>query len=330
MKIGFMFLLVGKINHEDIWKDFFKYIDTEKYKLYLHPQNPKQITDPFFKNSIIPNLIKVKWGNIWPGFIQLLKEAILDPDITHFVWLSDSCIPIKSFDYIYNEIYNIKKTKINRFFEKESVTYGEWTIFPRCNNLLDKGILKENIGKNHAWILLIRKHAELFIDPINKEFFDKFNEIFAPEEHIPITFFNEFKLDEIEYLEDPDMTNCVTFVSWKFDSYKYYDEKYFRYNQRDIKTFTNISKNELDYLINTKSFFARKFDKNCVVLSSSSSPKFSLRSYLLQNIFRHQMNLSLQASIEHINTCAPVKIKSTDTNNSNHFVIGKSIFQSKK
>lgn len=136
MKIAFMFLSIGKINHEEIWKDFFNYIPKEKYKLFLHPQNRNQITDTFFKNCIIPNIIEVKWGYIWPGFMQLLKEALLDIDITHFVWLSDSCIPIKSFDYIFAEMCNIKKTKINKFFEKELVTYGEWTIFPRCNNFI--------------------------------------------------------------------------------------------------------------------------------------------------------------------------------------------------
>lgn len=330
MKIAFMFLLVGKINHEDIWKNFFKYIPTEKYKIFLHPQNANEITDTFFKKCIIPDIIKVKWGYIWPGFMQLLKEALLDVDITHFVWLSDSCIPIKSFDYIYNEMYNIKKTKINKFFEEELVTYGEWTIFPRCDNLLNKGILKKNIGKNHAWILLIRKHAELFIDSDNKEYLDKFNSVFAPEEHIPITFFNEFYLDsfsnEIEYLEDSDMTNCVTFVSWKYDSYKYYDKNYFKFNQKDIKTFNFISKEELNYLIDTKAFFARKFDKDCVIL-----PNITLRSYLLQKIFRHQMSLSIEqtpikyTTVKNISNLS--KVNETNNNKTKMLVIGKSIFQ---
>ncbi|KAH9798525.1 hypothetical protein KPL71_000038 [Citrus sinensis] len=69
-KVAFMFLTPGNLPFENLWEKFFH----------------------------------VAWGRIsmLDAEKRLLAHALLDPDNQQFVLLSDSCIPLHNFDYVYN------------------------------------------------------------------------------------------------------------------------------------------------------------------------------------------------------------------------------------
>lgn len=264
-----MFLTIGQIYNEDLWQKYFECANETYYNIYIHPQNPYEIQNDFFKKNIIPELIEVKWGNIWIGFMQLLKEAYKNDKNTHFLWLSDSCIPVKSLKDIYENIQKNQKSRLNIFREK-SVDRGEWTIFPRCNKLLEN-IEKKHIGKNHAWCLLSREHVKMLINDIEYINDTILNHIKnnAPEEHIPYIYFSiKNKLDEFNIIDEDNTINCTTFTLWMYDDYLYKDNKDFW----NTFTYHEINRNELDYLMSrdTGCFFARKFIKNCKVIDTNN------------------------------------------------------------
>ncbi|KAI3708998.1 hypothetical protein L2E82_38664 [Cichorium intybus] len=67
-----------------------------------------------------PQLKKPKWiiilVSLWDKFFQGHEaNALKDPDNQHFVLLSDSCVPLRGFDYVYNYLLYTNVSFIDSF-----------------------------------------------------------------------------------------------------------------------------------------------------------------------------------------------------------------------
>jgi len=251
-KIAFCFLIYDKINNEKLWYDYIKGIDKNKYNIYIHYKINKPLQ--YFEKYKIKNTIDTCWGcvSIVLAQLEILKIALKDPDNKHFIWLSQSCIPIKSFNYIYNNL-NINKSYYN--------------ISPDCQletkiDSLLKYVKKENIKKAAMPSIISRKHANLFIANQNNIML-WFNDIKAtPDEIIFITLLHHFNLKHELILTSNVSANAIIFTGWTdMKNYKTFN------NSKLTKTTPNqyeyICKDELNYLLASKSMFARKFQDNC-------------------------------------------------------------------
>jgi hypothetical protein len=111
-KIAFCFLTIDNIHKLDVWEQFFKG-NEDKYSIYIHPKNPENVSNKYKKN-IIGNLVETKWGDVSlvRATLNLFKAAYQDPQNKMFVLVSDSCIPLNNFDFIYNELI-VRKNKSN-------------------------------------------------------------------------------------------------------------------------------------------------------------------------------------------------------------------------
>ena len=256
-KIALCFLIYDKINHEELWYNWLKNVDKNKYNIYIHYKENKPLK--YFEEYKVTNTIHTQWGRLSIVLAQnlLLKHALKDDKNQHFIWLSADCIPLKSFDYIYNFL------DINKSYYNLS---NETQIFPRANKLL-KYINKKYIKKANMSSIINRKHAKLFIDndtnikkwfkcmnnknDINKGALDEFVYItllFKNNMETEINFTHELAADSIIFAQWPDMVNYKVFKnSNKINSY----------------TYTYICPEELDYLIKSKSLFGRKFIDGC-------------------------------------------------------------------
>ena len=92
-KIAFCFLIYDKINHEELWNNWLKNIDKNKYNIYIHYKENKLLKH--FNNKKIKENIKTSWGDISVVLAQnlLLKEALKDPNNQNFIFVTGSCIP---------------------------------------------------------------------------------------------------------------------------------------------------------------------------------------------------------------------------------------------
>ena len=113
--------------YEKIGDNFFKNIDKNKYNIYIHYKENKPLK--YFEEYKLKETIDTCWGclSIVQAQNLLLKHALKDDKNQHFIWLSDSCIPLKSFDFIYNFL-DINKSYFNIAPDNQ--------VFPRANNLL--------------------------------------------------------------------------------------------------------------------------------------------------------------------------------------------------
>ena len=99
-KIAFLFLIYDVINHENIWFNFFNGISKNKYNIYIHYKTNDKLD--YFDDYKINNTLNIntKYADISIVKAQniLIKEALKDKSNKHFVFLSGSCIPLKSFN----------------------------------------------------------------------------------------------------------------------------------------------------------------------------------------------------------------------------------------
>ena len=100
-KIAFCFLIYDKINLEELWKLFFRDVDTNKYNIYIH----YKVNTPlkYFEKYKLDECIETKYGDV--SLIHahnLLFKKAYEDDCYKLISLSQACIPFKSFEYIYN------------------------------------------------------------------------------------------------------------------------------------------------------------------------------------------------------------------------------------
>ena len=248
-KIALCFLIYDKINHEQIWYDYLKNIDPNKYNIYIHYKANKPLR--YFNDYKLQNCIETCWGCLSIVLAQnlILKEALKDPLNQHFIWLSGSCMPIKTFNYVYNYL-DVNYSYYNMFPNSH--------IFPRANYALNY-IEKKNIKKANMASIINKKHAELFVN--NDDNIKKwFKYVGVPDEHAYISLLYHYNLQNELILTDDIAAGAIIFAQWShMKNYKIFN-KSIKINDY---TYKYICPEELEYLINSDSLFARKFTPEC-------------------------------------------------------------------
>lgn len=263
-KIVLCFLIYDVINHEEVWNIFLSNVDKNKYNIYIHYKTNKPLK--YFENYKLKNCIETSYGDISLVKAQnlLLEEALKNNDNSHFIFISNSCIPLKSFNHLYNFL--------NEDYSYFNMAKHE-TCFPRCDHALNY-IDKKYIQKASQWSILNRKHAKLMLED------DKYLEWFknVPDEHSYITniFVNNL---QNEIITTSNLANdATTFTNWTGMDYKYPSEY-------GLKNYSMISEEELVYLLNSKCLFGRKFNIECDLslpyYINSITNKHFLSNYLI-------------------------------------------------
>ena len=212
--------------------------------IYIHFKN--NVLLKYFEQYKLKKCIETKYADISLVCAQniLLEEALKDKNNEHFIFLSNSCIPFKSFEFIYNKL-SIDKSYFNIMPQEQ--------CFPRCDYLLNN-IEKIYIQKSSQWCILNRKHSEIIISYPNSEYIKLYKNIYAPDEicYITIMFKNNLQ-DEI--ITTPNLANnATTFTNWEGMDYAFP-------SKRGLKNYTFISEEEIQHLINSDClvYFCKEF-----------------------------------------------------------------------
>ena len=246
-KIAFLFLIKDSINKEELWDKFFTNVDTSKYSIYIHYKNDVKLK--YFDKYKLKETVPTKWGDISLVNAQklLLKEALKDTDNSKFIFLSDACIPIKNFDYIYHFLQNY-----NSYFNKE--------IIKNIPNINFK------IHKTFQWCILNRKHANIINDNVNEvKYYEK---TFAPDEIYFLTTLRKKNANNI--VINNKINDFTTFVNWGNPLFVHIKVDEFNDNYKEFSSkkhrgfgspfvYNYISDKEINYLVNdTNCLFMRK------------------------------------------------------------------------
>ncbi|XP_020090487.1 uncharacterized protein LOC109711718 [Ananas comosus] len=190
-KIAFMFLTPGSLPFERLWEKFFQGHE-DRFTIYVHAsrEQPVHTSSLFIGRNIRSQ--KVVWGDISmvDAEKRLLANALRDPDNQHFVLLSDSCVPLHNFDYVYSYLMETNISFIDCFEDPGPHGTGRYS-----EHMLPE-IEKKDWRKGAQWFSVKRQHALLIL--ADMLYYNKFklhckpvkgHNCYADEHYLP-TFFH--------------------------------------------------------------------------------------------------------------------------------------------
>jgi len=228
-KLAFMFLARRNMPLDILWDHFFEGSREAEYSVYIHARPgysyTKDNTDcRAFINRQLQNPIQVVWGEA--SMIQaerlLLTAALQDPLNERFFLLSDSCIPLYNFNYVYTYVMASQKSFVDSFVDYADEQY---------NILMGSVIPQEKWRKGSQWFVIIRKHAEAVVadSTVFPVFVDYCKKVVLPDNWDENTVTNKTKkqhncipdehyiqtLLAIEDLEDEIERRTLTYSRWE-------------------------------------------------------------------------------------------------------------------
>ncbi|CAN1165707.1 Glycosyltransferase BC10 [Linum perenne] len=163
-KIAFLFLVRRDLPLDFLWAAFFDAADVAaNFSVFVHSSSPgfelneSTTRSPHFYGRQLNSSIQVKWGE--SSMLQaeklLFAAALDDPANQRFLLLSDSCVPLYNFTYIYNYLMASPRSFVDSFLDMKDVRYN-----PKMSPVIPMSKWR----KGSQWITLIRSHAELVVD----------------------------------------------------------------------------------------------------------------------------------------------------------------------
>ncbi|CAM8949060.1 unnamed protein product [Rhodiola kirilowii] len=199
MKIAFMFLIKSDLEFAPLWEKFFENHDG-LFNIYIHCDPTVEVRKPggVFKNRFIESK-RTRRGS--PTLIsaarRLLASAILDDSMnSYFALLSQSCVPLHSFNYVYSTLFRNPSFFSFQFKKPMRPSYieilsGEPTLpdryVARGDNVMLPEVSFDQFKVGSQFFVLNRKHALMVIK--DRKLWRKFRlpclnvESCYPEEH---------------------------------------------------------------------------------------------------------------------------------------------------
>ncbi len=195
-KVALLFLTIQDLHQTELWKEQLA-LNKDKFSIYIHSKEPLQ--DAFFKKYRIKHIVPTSWAIHLEAWQKLVKAALKDRKNKKFVFLSESCVPIKPL----NEIYAVLMQDNNTYMR-----YGRpW--WPSDHNREVVELPVEHRWGNHEWVILNREHAELVgTDRTVIKYVSRHG---SDAESYPSSLFSVCGC-----LEDPNIVNAITtYVDWE-------------------------------------------------------------------------------------------------------------------
>jgi len=260
-KIAFLFLTIRDVNFTKIWDKYFSG-NEDKYSIYIHPKFPNEAK--WRTDKIISNIKETAWGFITRAYLELFKEAIKDKDNFKFITISESCIPIQSFDNLYKTLASDNRS---------------WIKLMKITKYKHDVILKKNTGNfihHYARMCLNRHHVKQLL--INRDKLEFFHNMQIGDEYFlsvlyPLSNYKDIEItyDDWEYVNEQvkELKNQIKLL---------YEEQEHNTNTNNKEKINilqdkikDIAKNpksitkvidDLQKIKNSKAFFYRKFTIN--------------------------------------------------------------------
>ncbi len=215
-KIGFLLLTERGLAHPGVWADFLQ-SQEHRYRFFTLSKHPDQLSELWLRDTLIEEYVETEHSIHFPhtglmvGQTALLRAGLADQDCAKFVFVSDTCVPIRRFEYLDREL-----TKDDRSW----ISHGHWperyAMLPRRTP-----ISAEQFGTSSNWIVLNRRHARILVE-MEPIWMKHFESVLAADEHYPPTM---LALNGIDFATECH-PHVATHVDWSrggpgFGPYQY-------------------------------------------------------------------------------------------------------------
>jgi hypothetical protein len=233
-KIGLLFLTRGDVNHPDVWREFLDG-GQEHVRILSHPKDASQLRGGFLEGTEIPDYFDTAWGTVSlvKASRALLLHALQDPTLTHFVLLSESCVPVVPLAEVIRRLQLDSRSQFS--FQKWGRTHPRRESRSRVVPGVPSGCWRFT----SQWWLLDRAAAIIASGP---DYTPNFEAMFAPDEGYFATV-----LALQGYPLDGEVINAdVTWTSWKT-------------GKGSPEEWPNVTQDMIRSIVHSGAMFARKF-----------------------------------------------------------------------
>ncbi|CAI0438776.1 unnamed protein product [Linum tenue] len=208
-KVAFMFLTPSSLPFEMLWERFFQGHE-DKFTVYIHSSRDKPIhSSRYFVGREIRSE-KVEWGRISmvDAERRLLAHALLDPDNHQFVLLSESCVPLRTFNYVYHHLMFTNVSYIDSYVDPGPHGSG------RYSNRMMPEVRYSDFRKGAQWFSMKRQHAIIVM--ADSLYYKKFKLYCRPNMDGKNCYSDEHYLQTFFTMIDPEGIAkwSVTHVDW--------------------------------------------------------------------------------------------------------------------
>uniref|UniRef100_A0A5B6ZJ88 Core-2/I-branching beta-1,6-N-acetylglucosaminyltransferase family protein n=1 Tax=Davidia involucrata TaxID=16924 RepID=A0A5B6ZJ88_DAVIN len=176
-KIAFLFLTNSDLHFAPLWESFFngsKRKQQHLYNIYIHADPTVKINPPggVFADRFIPaKKTQRSSATLISAARRLLATALFDdPANAFFALLSQHCIPLHSFKFVYQTIVHPSSTDLTQLFKHRSfieILSKEPTLWDRYNargeNVMLPEVPFDRFRVGSQFFILTRRHALLVI-----------------------------------------------------------------------------------------------------------------------------------------------------------------------
>ncbi|XP_021715654.1 uncharacterized protein LOC110683558 [Chenopodium quinoa] len=269
LKIAFLFLTHTDLFFSPLWDRFFNTSSPKLFNIYVHADPDSHLKDPggFFDARFIPSKhTERSSATLISAAKRLMATAILDDPLNfYFALVSQSCIPLHSFDYVYKTLlgggskgnaFGFRHVRHKSFIEildNETILPSRYVA--RGKNVMMPEVPFDQFRVGSQFFVLTKKHALMVLK--DRKLWRKFRlpcyktESCYPEEHYFPTLLN---------MKDPNGCTqyTLTRVNWT-DSVNGHPHMYRPPEVSPELIYTLRQSNYThDYL------FARKFSPDCL------------------------------------------------------------------
>ena len=184
--------IVSTLPHEEIWKSWSSYHPKNKSttaSIHVHAKTKNAIrNNTWLRSKLIPISHNPNWNDyrIILAMLSLAQYAIKqEPKTTHFMMVTESCIPVGTLDELTNIIH--EKGEHCSFLDAYDIHSPRCTRWDEHNCFAIDSIPKDVIHKAlPGWALFSRPHMEEILNLKNRlnggELYPLFKSVWAPEE----------------------------------------------------------------------------------------------------------------------------------------------------
>lgn len=240
-QIAFLVLSRGDVNHPQIWRDYLAQSEGSA-KIYAHCKDIDSLgADSFLLPHLIEEQIPTEWASasLVEATLALIHAAHKDSSITHFILVSESCVPVRPYAELINSL---------RLDARSRMTITPWTEMRKYHVLKAQRlenlptIRKEVAHFQDQWMCLSRADVDTCL---KKNWLPEFANVFAADEAFFATVLAASGKPPLQYV----INRPVTWTKWME-------------HEAHPVTFHKVPKSIIAEISESGCFFARKFAPN--------------------------------------------------------------------
>lgn len=236
-KLGLLFLTKDNLNQSQMWQEYLSE-EPESVKIYSHSKFPDRLTDPVLAGTRIKSHFATNWGDISlvKASRAMLIEALKDESLTHFVLLSESCVPVCPLPQLLKRLEVDPRSQFSWLTIDQASPMHVWRASGSPN------IPKKCWRFSPQWWLLNREAA---VFSAGMDFTSLFSSVQIPDEG----YFQTVLSLQGYPMEGNVVRRDSTWTSWEEGS-------------GSPTTWDAISRSKVAEIVESGAFFARKFSRH--------------------------------------------------------------------